>query len=44
MVNTKQEERSMDFFTRDKKTAFEAKEQAQWIAFGPVVFQAAPSV
>ncbi|MEO5889913.1 MAG: class I SAM-dependent methyltransferase [Ferruginibacter sp.] len=31
----------MNFFSRDKKTAFEAKEAAQWIAFGPVIFQAA---
>ncbi|MEP7107080.1 MAG: class I SAM-dependent methyltransferase [Ferruginibacter sp.] len=31
----------MNFFTKDKKTAFEAKEAAQWIAFGPVIFQAA---
>ncbi|MEJ7587136.1 MAG: hypothetical protein WKI04_06210 [Ferruginibacter sp.] len=31
----------MDFFTNDKKSAFEAKEAAQWIAFGPVIFQAA---
>ncbi|MEO6548348.1 MAG: class I SAM-dependent methyltransferase, partial [Ferruginibacter sp.] len=31
----------MNFFRRDKKTAFEAKEAAQWIAFGPVIFQAA---
>ncbi len=31
----------MKFFTRDKKTAFEAKETAQWIAFGPVIFQVA---
>ena len=31
----------MAFFTEDKKTAFEAKEAAQWIAFGPVVFQVA---
>ncbi len=31
----------MKFFRKDKKTAFEAKEAAQWIAFGPVVFQAA---
>ena len=31
----------MDFFSRDTKTAFEAKEMAQWIAFGPVVFQSA---
>lgn len=29
------------FFTRDKKSAFYAKEIAQWIAFGPVIFQAA---
>lgn len=31
----------MDFFSKDKKTAFEAKQAAQWIAFGPVIFQAA---
>src|SRR5678815_5293133 len=31
----------MSFFTMDKKTAFQAKEAAQWIAFGPVVFQSA---
>jgi ubiquinone/menaquinone biosynthesis C-methylase UbiE len=31
----------MTFFTKDKKTAFEAKESAQWIAFGPVIFQVA---
>jgi len=31
----------MDFFNKDKKTALEAKELAQWIAFGPVVFQVA---
>jgi ubiquinone/menaquinone biosynthesis C-methylase UbiE len=31
----------MKFFKKDKKTAFEAKEAAQWIAFGPVVFQSA---
>lgn len=31
----------MPFFSKDKKTAFEAKEAAQWIAFGPVVFQSA---
>lgn len=31
----------MNFFNTDNKTAFEAKEQAQWIAFGPVVFQVA---
>ncbi len=31
----------MKFFSKDKKTAFEAKEAAQWIAFGPVIFQSA---
>ncbi len=31
----------MKFFDKDKKTAFEAKEAAQWIAFGPVIFQVA---
>lgn len=31
----------MNFFQNDTKTAFEAKEAAQWIAFGPVVFQSA---
>src|SRR6186713_2741371 len=31
----------MNFFSKDKTTAFEAKETAQWIAFGPVIFQAA---
>jgi len=31
----------MKFFRKEKKTAFEAKEMAQWIAFGPVIFQAA---
>lgn len=29
----------MKFFNKDNKTALEAKAQAQWIAFGPVVFQ-----
>src|SRR5215212_7091782 len=29
----------MDFFETDKLSALEAKEKAQWIAFGPVVFQ-----
>ena len=29
----------MDFFSTDKKSAFEAKQDAQGIAFGPVVFQ-----
>ncbi|MEO7522824.1 MAG: class I SAM-dependent methyltransferase [Ferruginibacter sp.] len=31
----------MVFFDKDNKTAFQAKEAAQWIAFGPVVFQVA---
>jgi hypothetical protein len=31
----------MKFFTQDNKTALEAKGLAQWIAFGPVVFQVA---
>lgn len=31
----------MNFFSKDKKSAFEAKETAQWIAFGPVIFQVA---
>jgi hypothetical protein len=31
----------MKFFTRDNKTAIEAMGLAQWIAFGPVVFQVA---
>jgi len=31
----------MNFFTKDTISAFEAKEAAQWIAFGPVIFQAA---
>ena len=31
----------MKFFSKDKRSAFEAKEMAQWIAFGPVIFQAA---
>ena len=31
----------MKFFSRDKKSAFEAKEAAQWIAHGPVIFQVA---
>jgi len=31
----------MNFFSRDTKSAFEAKEMAQWIAFGPVIFQSA---
>ena len=31
----------MKFFSKDKKSAFESKEAAQWIAFGPVIFQVA---
>ena len=31
----------MNFFSEDKKSAFQAKEAAQWIAFGPVIFQSA---
>ncbi len=31
----------MNFFSKNKKSAFEAKEAAQWIAFGPVIFQSA---
>jgi ubiquinone/menaquinone biosynthesis C-methylase UbiE len=31
----------MDFFEKEKLTALEAKEKAQWIAFAPVVFQSA---
>lgn len=31
----------MTLFTTEKRTAFEAKEFAQWIAFGPVIFQTA---
>ncbi len=31
----------MKFFSRDQKTALEAKGLAQWIAFGPVIFQVA---
>lgn len=30
----------MDFFSKDPRTALEAKEFAQWIAFAPMVFQA----
>src|SRR4051812_5148761 len=39
--STNQVFKFMKFFTRDNSTAFEAKEAAQWIAFGPVIFQAA---
>jgi ubiquinone/menaquinone biosynthesis C-methylase UbiE len=31
----------MSFFEKDRNSAFEAKETAQWIAFGPVIFQSA---
>jgi ubiquinone/menaquinone biosynthesis C-methylase UbiE/predicted transcriptional regulator len=31
----------MDFFSKNNTSALEAKEIAQWIAFGPVIFQAA---
>jgi ubiquinone/menaquinone biosynthesis C-methylase UbiE len=31
----------MKFFSRDRKSAFDAKEAAQWIAHGPVIFQSA---
>src|SRR5664279_2234370 len=32
---------TMNFFKQDQKTAIEAKGLAQWIAFGPVIFQVA---
>lgn len=31
----------MTLFSTEKRSAFEAKEMAQWIAFGPVIFQTA---
>jgi hypothetical protein len=31
----------MNFFSKDTKTAFEAKGLAQFIAFGPLIFQVA---
>ncbi len=31
----------MKFFSKETKTAFKAREMAQWIAFGPVIFQSA---
>ncbi|MBK8609627.1 MAG: methyltransferase [Chitinophagaceae bacterium] len=31
----------MNFFSKDKHSAFGSKEKAQWIAFGPVIFQVA---
>src|ERR1700744_5433523 len=34
----------MNFYSKDTKTALEAKHDAQWIAFGPVVFQVAKTL
>ncbi|MBS1947465.1 MAG: methyltransferase domain-containing protein [Bacteroidetes bacterium] len=34
----------MIFFSKDKKTAFESKKAAQWIAYGPVIFQVAKAL
>jgi ubiquinone/menaquinone biosynthesis C-methylase UbiE len=31
----------MKFFTKERKSAFEAKDAAQWIAHGPIIFQVA---
>ena len=31
----------MNFFKKETQTAFKARETAQWIAFGPVIFQSA---
>ena len=31
----------MELYKKERKTAFEAREAAQWIAFGPVIFQSA---
>jgi ubiquinone/menaquinone biosynthesis C-methylase UbiE len=31
----------MNFFSKETKTAVQAKEEAQWIVFGPMLFQAA---
>jgi len=31
----------MELYSKERKTAFEAREAAQWIAFGPVIFQSA---
>lgn len=31
----------MNFFSKEKKSALEAQTDAQWIAFGPVIFQSA---
>ena len=29
-----------EFFTSDKRSAFESMEYAQWISFAPIIFQA----
>ena len=34
----------MNFFTKDKKTAFEAVSYAQFIAFAPILFQASKAL
>lgn len=34
----------MTFYTKENKTALQAKEYAQWIAFAPIVFQATRSL
>lgn len=31
----------MELYSKERRTAFEAREAAQWIAFGPVIFQSA---
>ncbi len=31
----------MELYSKERKTAFEAREAAQWIAFGPIIFQSA---
>ncbi len=31
----------MELYSKERRTAFEAREVAQWIAFGPVIFQSA---
>lgn len=40
-LNNKKQIKFMNFFSKDKHSAFDAKEKAQWIAFGPVIFQVA---
>lgn len=40
-ANNNNKQDKMTFFNTDTKTALEAKEAAQWIAYGPVVFQSA---